>query len=77
MCVDAAVRSRHALGDHTDFTIFGGKPKTGPVRCPSLGPTIARELADPTSKIPHHVMLTNYRGANFFESAGHLGRRGT
>ena len=69
----AVIRSQNAFGDHTDFTIFGGKPKTGPVRYPSLGPMIARELADPKSQVPHHVMFTNYLGANYFENAGFLG----
>jgi hypothetical protein len=69
----AVIRSQLASGDHNDFTIFGGKPRTGPVRYPSLGPMLARELADPKSPVPYHVMFTNYLGANFFENAGFLG----
>ena len=67
------LRCQQGFGDHTDFTIFGGKPKAGLVRYPSLGPMLARELADPNSQVPHHVMFTNYLGANYFESAGFLG----
>jgi hypothetical protein len=69
----AVIRSQIAASDHNDFTIFGGKQKSGPVRYPSLGPMIARELADPNSQVPHHVMFTNYLGANYFENAGFLG----
>ncbi len=67
------IRSQLAVSDHNDATIFGGKPKTGPVRYPSLGSMIARELANPNSQVPHHVMFTNYLGANYFENAGFLG----
>lgn len=69
----AVIRSQLAVSDHNDATIFGGKPKTGPVRYPSLGAMIARELANPNSQVPHHVMFTNYLGANYFENAGFLG----
>ena len=69
----AVIRSQLATSDHNDATIFGGKPKMGPVRYPSLGPMIARELANPNSQVPHHVMFTNYLGANYFENAGFLG----
>ena len=69
----AVIRSQLAVSDHNDATIFGGKPKTGPVRYPSLGSMIARELANPNSQVPHHVMFTNYLGANYFENAGFLG----
>jgi len=69
----AILRCQQGFGDHTDFTIYGGKPKTGPVRYPTLGPMLARELANPNSQVPHHVMFTNYLGANYFESAGFLG----
>ena len=69
----AVLRCQQGFGDHTDFTINGGRPKTGPVRYPTLGPMLARELANPNSQVPHHVMFTNYLGANYFESAGFLG----
>lgn len=69
----AVIRSQAASGDHNDFTIFGGKMRSGPVRYPSLGPMLAKELADPRSPVPHHVMFTNYLGANYFENAGFLG----
>lgn len=69
----AVIRTQQGFGDHTDFTIYGGKPKVGPVRYPTLGSILAHELADPTSPVPHHVMFTNYLGANYFESAGFLG----
>ena len=69
----AILRCQQGFGDHTDFTIYGGRPKTGPVRYPTLGPMLARELANPNSQVPHHVMFTNYLGANYFESAGFLG----
>ncbi|MSR55844.1 MAG: DUF1501 domain-containing protein, partial [Gemmataceae bacterium] len=69
----AVIRSQLAVSDHNDATIFGGKPKMGPVRYPSLGSMIARELANPNSQVPHHVMFTNYLGANYFENAGFLG----
>jgi len=61
--------------NHSDFTIFGGKPKRGPVQYPSLGCMVARELARPDSQVPDHVLFTNYAGENMFESAGFLGSR--
>jgi len=69
----AVIRSQLAVSDHNDATIFGGKPKMGAVRYPSLGSMIAKELASPNSPVPHHVMFTNYPGANYFENAGFLG----
>ncbi|MBM3561438.1 MAG: DUF1501 domain-containing protein, partial [Alphaproteobacteria bacterium] len=72
----AVIRSLDSQnGNHSDFTIFGGKPKQGPVRYPSLGCMVARELARPDSQVPDHVMFTNYAGENMFESAGFLGSR--
>ena len=70
----AVIRSQLAVSDHTDATIFGGKPKMGLARYPSLGSMVARELADPNSQVPHHVMFANsHAGNNFVENAGFLG----
>ena len=70
----AVIRSQLATADHNDRLIFGGQPKAGPVAFPSLGAMVASELADPNSKVPHHVLLTNYLNVhNYFETAGILG----
>ena len=70
----AVIRSLESRnGDHKDITLYGGKPKQGLVKFPSIGSMLARELAVPGSPVPHHVMFSNYLGASYYESAGFYG----
>ena len=68
------IRSSHIRrADHNDKPIYGNKVKDGVVRLPSIGSVLSRELADPDSSLPRHVMFSNYLGANYTESPGFLG----
>ena len=62
----------HGAGGHR--VLRGGQPNQG-LKYPSLGCMLARELAQPASLVPDHVMFTNYGGDNYFESGGYLGAR--
>ena len=59
--------------DHKDVTLYAGKPVVAGLKMPSIGSMLARELADPLSPVPHHVMFSNYLGASYYESAGFYG----
>jgi hypothetical protein len=68
------IRSTHIPdAEHNDKSLYGNKVKDGVVRLPSIGSILSRELADPESSLPRHVLFSNYLGANFTESPGFLG----
>lgn len=70
----AVIRSLETKnGDHQDAVLYGGLPKQGVVQNPSLGCMLASELAEPASRLPHHVMFSNYLGQSYYTSAGFLG----
>ena len=70
----AVIRSLESKnGDHKDIPLYGGKPTTGVLKYPSIGAMLARELSDPRSPVPHHVMFSNYLGQSYYDSAGFYG----
>ncbi len=58
---------------HEDVTLYAGKKVVAGLKMPSIGSMLARELADPKSPVPFHVMFSNYLGASYYESAGFYG----
>jgi hypothetical protein len=72
----AVIRSLElGRGEHTNEPLHGGKPKFGPVKYPSLGSMVAKELGQPESQIPYHVHLSNYPASLYMEVPGFLGSR--